>query len=467
MRSSRFLVFAVGLWFFFGMSTHVFARPGGGENYSGGGSYGGSYSGPSYGGSSGTYSGGSGEISLPAAIAIIVIIVAYSLLSSKKSSGRPPVIGNRTQQMHGLFQLQSYDPQFDLSLFLEKAKMIMSRLNEGWVENQMEPVRRFLSDGVYIRFQTQLHLLRSQGIRNFMDEWNVLGAEFLSADSDPLWDTIHVRMIGQARDVDVPLNATAEEAKRLAKQTNVVPYEEVWSFLRRKGRLSNNKGAAFEGRCPNCGANFPVSNSVKCDHCQAIVNSGEYDFVLAEITQPEEWSSTPFEQQIRGIELLTQRDPTVSRQEIEDRASVLFWKWIEARSTGRMEKLARFCLHPLSQPEYQAQLLLQHNTLTKVAVGSAELRQVITDVEGNRDQAWVEIRSSAVIEGNPTFMRHLFLLTRSNQAKSVRGLSFLDCPVCRGPLSESDATVCPYCAEKISGNKHDWALESVRLLETR
>ena len=66
-------------------------------------------------------------------------------------------------------------------------------------------------------------------------------------------------------------------------------YEEVWSFLRKRGSKSKNGVPALEGRCPNCGADLPVSDVVRCEYCKAVVNSGEHDWVLAEITQPEEW----------------------------------------------------------------------------------------------------------------------------------------------------------------------------------
>ena len=33
-------------------------------------------------------------------------------------------------------------------------------------------------------------------------------------------------------------------------------------------------------KCPSCGADLPLSEVVKCEYCQAIVNSGEHDWVL-------------------------------------------------------------------------------------------------------------------------------------------------------------------------------------------
>ena len=41
--------------------------------------------------------------------------------------------------------------------------------------------------------------------------------------------------------------------------------------------------------------------------------------MLAEITQPEEWRAEPAVGDISGLDELRERDPQVSRQEIEDR----------------------------------------------------------------------------------------------------------------------------------------------------
>jgi hypothetical protein len=45
----------------------------------------------------------------------------------------------------------------------------------------------------------------------------------------------------------------------------------------------------LQGRCPSCGGPVDIVDRAKCPQCESIVNSGKYDWVLAEITQDEEW----------------------------------------------------------------------------------------------------------------------------------------------------------------------------------
>jgi hypothetical protein len=197
---------------------------------------------------------------------------------------------------------------------------------------------------------------------------------------------------------------------------------------------------------------------VRCASCKALVNSGEHDWVLAEITQPEEWQ--PFGAQaaeIPGFDELRQKDATVSRQELEDRASMIFWRYIEALVTGKRQPLERFCLVPGAPPLPPAQ------PLTDVVVGAAETvaAQVGQDNSDGYDRVMVDVTWSAGTGGSePENQTSRVTLARAATATSKRGLSALDCPNCGGPLADSDLAKCNYCGEPLAGGKHEWALES-------
>ncbi|HMY60014.1 MAG TPA: hypothetical protein PK472_17250, partial [Pseudomonadota bacterium] len=275
------------------------------------------------------------------------------------------------------------------------------------------------------------------------------------------WDTVHVKIVGEARDRDVSVSLSPSEALSQTKKAELGQYHEVWSFVRRRGKHSKKGIPALEGKCPSCGADLPLGEVVKCEYCKALVNSGEHDWVLAEITQPEEWRAEPAVGDISGLDELRERDPQVSRQEIEDRASVMFWKWIEAKATGKLDKLNRFCVKPPTTETDRSELSLEPSKLSQVAVGSAELESVLTG--GEQDYAYVEIMWSASVDGRePMTFTHVLALGRSATAKSRRGMSSLDCPECGGALAGSDAVTCQYCGTKLAGGKHEWALFAVQ-----
>ncbi len=441
-------------------------RPGGGQNY-----HAPAHNSPSYhtspnyhppssynssssSSSDGSSGGGTGLLVVLIVVVIIIIVVAQSRRARPE---RAQVAVNAEAQSEGLAALRREDPGFEPASFAERTKQTMAKVNVAWCAGNMGPARRLISDGVYVRFQTQLALLKAQGLRNVMLDWKPTLVDLVAAEADALWDTIHVKVAAEARDADVAADLAQPEAEKKARGNALQPYQEVWSFVRRRGKKSKGGLPALEGHCPGCGADLPLSEVVRCEFCKAIVNSGEHDWVLAEITQPEEWGATATGEVV-GMEALRARDPSVSRQELEDRASVMFWKWIEALVTGNRAKLDRFCLTK-GEPATEQQDLKQ------VAVGSSEVRGVVAGADGGLDHAHLEITWSASVNGaEPSGMSVRVVLARSSTATSKRGLSSLDCPNCGGALADSDAIKCTYCGEALAGGKWEWALESIEMM---
>ena len=423
-----------------------------------------SYSSSSYTPSSysGSYSGGSSSSSSDdgsgfgvIVFIILVIVIIWWWKRKKSAPERAKVDVDSDVRKKALAKLNQIEPGFDEKAFVERAKQTMQKINEAWCKGNMGPVRRLISDGVYVRFRTYLELNKLNGVRNVMVDWRVVDAQIIDAETDPLWDTLHVKVVGEARDRDVSASLSDAEAQSQASHTDKSQYEEVWSFVRRRGHKSKDGKSALQGDCPNCGAELPISDVIKCNYCNALVNSGEHDWVLAEITQPEEFSPYDSADEPDGLAELRKRDASVSRQELEDRGSVVFWKWIDAQVSGKRDRLERFLLKAGEPPTKQI-------AYRQVAVGSAELTQVYTDEQLGLDFAEIEIVWSAG-EGakEPVNRTHYLTLARSNKAVSKRGLSSLDCPNCGGQLAESDAPKCSYCGETLQGGKHEWALSAI------
>jgi hypothetical protein len=453
------------------------ARPGGGQSYRSSSSSGSRSSGSSYrssgssssssyrsSGSSGTihYSSGGGT-SGDGSVALVVIAILFGLffvmfalrkLFNKDEPARASVEEDADVSRKGIDALERVDPSFDEGKFAERVRDLVGRVNQSWVDGNMGKARRFISDGVYVRFQTQLALLRAQSIKNAMADWRVHSATVLEAEADALWDTVHVKLVAEARDIDVPATLSTAEAVAQAKKAPSRRYEEVWSFLRRRGKTSESAGRAFEGKCPSCGAELPASEVVRCEYCKALTNSGEHDWVLAEITQPEEWSPGGATGELEVLDTLRARDPMLSRQALEDRASVVFWKWIDARVTGDRKRFERFC-RAEGVPAAPAA------KLSMVAVGAAECEYVEASPDGY-DRVHVDITWSGSTGGaEPENQTHRLTLARANTAKSLHGLSSLDCPSCGGALAESDSVKCQYCGTPLTGGQSEWSLEAI------
>jgi tellurite resistance protein len=325
----------------------------------------------------------------------------------------------------------------------------------------MRPVRTFLSDGLLRRFTTHLSVMRHQGLRNALAEHQVLEARIHAVESDRHFDTIHVAFRAAAKDVEVDANLTYEQAMQQAAKARREEWTEIWSFLRRPGAKTLAGGGAVEGYCPNCGGPIEVGQTTSCEHCQALINSGDYDWVLAEITQTIEWrpSSTG---DVPGLAQLAARDPAFNRQAAEDRASYVFWRWVEARVLANAAPLAK-CASPELHARIADQVKAGGAQMFKTAVGSVDLVACEAGPEGGRDRFHVKILWSTAVsnKASPSPAANVFSLGRKAGSVDDGSLSHARCPECHGPLSENDSPECEYCGANLSAGDKEWVLENV------
>ena len=220
-------------------------------------------------------------------------------------------------------------------------------------------------------------------------------------------------------------DALSQTRKRKLSQYHeglVVCCDDAASTTRRAFRRSK---ASVQLRC---GSPPAQRGSSILKYCKALVNSGRHDWVLAEITP--KWRADPAvgTSLIAGLEKLRERDPSVSRQEIEDRASVIFWEVDRSESDAKRQScIASASVRRLRQSE-QADLSLQ--TSQAVAGCGWQRRAGGIGADGRRTGLRLrrEIMWSASVRAKPEHFTHVFALARSATAKSRTGLSSLGVP---------------------------------------
>jgi hypothetical protein len=296
-------------------------------------------------------------------------------------------------------------------------------------------------------------------------------------DQNEQFDVLHVRLHAEARDTDVPASLSDDEARKAAQAAPVTRFIEVWTFARRLSVKTAEDPSGSQGTCPNCGAPFSGGASNQCEFCSSIVNSGSYDWVLIEITQGSEFSPR---HAVEGVPTLRRDDPAFANEILEDRASLLFWKWIEAQVLRDESILAQ-----VAAPRFVEELGRELSTLksegrqrvfVECAVGAVNLRRVESGDEA--DFASVEIRWSARVAvqaegsgpGTPVSrpQRSVAVLTRKAGAKTqeTHGLSTNRCPRCHAPLSDNGSTRCEFCSAELASGDADWVLDEWLSWET-
>jgi tellurite resistance protein len=305
-------------------------------------------------------------------------------------------------------------------------------------------------------------IMKQQSIQNVMADHRILDARIHGVESDAHFDTLHVAIRAEARDVEVASSLSFDKAVAAAKKRSLETYVEIWSFLRKPGAQTVSEGGLLEGRCPNCGADLEEGQAVKCDHCGALVNSGRYDWVLAEITQAEEWRPGSVGA-VRGLAGLQALDPEFNRQAAEDRASYLFWRWIEALVTGSASPLAKVASQEF-KAHMEADTQAGPGRYFKVAVGGVDLVGCETGV-GARDRCHVKVlwSSARSQKGQPVHHVNVISMGRNAGVTTAEGADFshAHCPECLGPLNENDSPTCDYCGACLDAGEKEWILEAV------
>jgi len=483
------------------------ARGGGGQHYSSpshsssssgsrssSSSFSGSRSSSGSSASNSSYTGGnfSGSNSGPSGLGccLVVVIVAglivYAVISTrrdakqkKQQAGREAERRTHTSMEHTqrlVAALKQTDPAFELERFHGEVKQIFQGLQTGWFHRDLSQVRPFLSDATFQRFTVQLGLMAQQGIRNAIVDLHVLNVQLIGLDQNEGFDTAHVRIHASIRDTDVPAHLSDEAAQQAAKSAEPEAFTEVWSFVRKPGAQTKAEGLS-QGKCPNCGAPFNGGASNNCEFCGAIVNSGNYSWTLAEITQGIEYTREDGSGEAPGLSQMRETDAALNLQVLEDRASLLFWKWVEAKSRAEPERLAKLstsqALSEVSRQVGQLKARGMRSAYLNCAVGAVRTRRFVREADGF-DTAHVEVLWSAQVGAAPlqgpasgfemSPQRWVFVLRRKTGATTVakNGMSTFRCPHCNAALTDTTSPSCDYCGTLLSTGERDWVLANAR-----
>jgi len=483
----------------------LYARAGGGEGYSGG-----SHSGGGGGFGGGRDGGGGGDgagaliwlliqfcINYPQfGIPLLIVVgVLYAMAHRQGVQAyrgsvirRGTLAGMSQQRLDAVAQLQQRDPAFDQTGMCNRVGVAFMKIQHAWCVQDASSIRAFVSDGVYERFLLQFAEQKALGYVDHMSNISVDDLAIAAVAFHSRFDEISMRIVATA----VDYRAALADGRRISGSTTPEPFVEIWSFLRRRGAQTAQRGGLMEGHCPNCGAAIEMNQSANCTHCKALLRSGEYDWVLTEITQECEWSGIGHEQ-IPGLDELQQADPDFSPQSLEDRASVMFWRKAASDRIGRIEPLRKMATDDLCRSYVQS---LQPNVdgqrifACQCAVGGV---QMIGVVPPDYDQApgviapasasqfqrvavevrWSGKRYAALPDGRlestgEDLLSRTFLIL-SRKAGSVtdvaRSISSGHCPGCGAPEQGGSSNACEFCGAVLNDGEHGWVLSGIYRME--
>ncbi|HME92162.1 MAG TPA: Tim44-like domain-containing protein, partial [Myxococcaceae bacterium] len=293
--------------------------------------------------------------------------------------------------------LKLKDPDFQLAAFLDRVRKLFFEMQTAWFKRDLSAVRPYMSDASFQRLKVQQQLMQDQNVRDAMADMQVLDLQLIGLEQSEWFDTVHLRVKAQMRDIDVPASASDAEAARLAAAAPLESFTEVWSFVRKPGAKTRIGEDLYQGKCPNCGAPFRGGATNNCEFCKAVVNSGNYDWTLSEITQGIE--HVRLYPTVDGLFEARKADPALNLEVLADRASLIFWKWIEAQTRGDARRMAKLgttgCFQAIDAELKELNQRKRRKVFLECAVGGVLVRLLRPASSGTFDEAHLEVRWSA------------------------------------------------------------------------
>ncbi len=187
---------------------------------------------------------------------------------------RQPGVDSRLQALF------ADDPALDETALRARLSLIYDALNRAWSQNQLAPIRGFVSDGLCDYLQYWVDAYKRQGLRNELVDMRITAAGIAKLVRDRWYDSITFRVWGTGKDFVVDARGEVVRGSKHRERA----YSEYWTLIRSAARKGAPKADAT---CANCGAPLTVSMAGACEHCGAHVTGGEFDWVLSKIEQDD------------------------------------------------------------------------------------------------------------------------------------------------------------------------------------
>lgn len=463
------LRFVFTLLFFIAVS-YAFARMGG--------------AGGSSGGDSGSGDGIIGlvfyiimAIPFPYNIIVLIIIIVIFYFARKKAKQRTILntlpTGDGIKKVKGYNDFIEHNPNFDEVKFKEKVKTSFIQIQEAWQNKDMSKVRKYISDGMYQRLNVQFKMMDKLSQKNTIDKLEVKNIYLDRVDTDGFFDVIHVAIHASVNDHFVSekypeLNSGGSEE-----------FVEYWSYLKKRG--AEEKDIFSSDNCPSCGAALPKipGEVAKCEFCGTLTNSGEYDWVLSEVTQADDYvSSNPLVVKASNLQdkvmEIEQQNDDFSIQLIEDKASNAFLQIETARVLNDPAILRRFTTDTAFEKikatfDSKEQFVYNRIFLSDVTLIGAlqkdNMNSMIVSIKYSYQRVIPQEKKAVKLDAVVVTDTKVIILSRNANPEVSKGSLYAHrCPSCGGPVGDTIDLKCQYCGHELNSPANEWIVSDMMTL---
>lgn len=173
-------------------------------------------------------------------------------------------------------------PDFDLDQFNARFRHIYFTLQQAWSNQDLDALRPFETDSLFQNHKYWVEEYQRQKLRNVLEKVKLDEVQMVKIRSDKFYDAITCRL--RASMIDYTIDAHGKVV--CGSKRKSTKFSEYWTLVRGRGAPENSHQ---DSNCPNCGAALKITMAGECEYCDSKLTSGEFDWVLSEIQQDEEY----------------------------------------------------------------------------------------------------------------------------------------------------------------------------------
>jgi uncharacterized Zn finger protein (UPF0148 family) len=354
------------------------------------------------------------------------------------------------------------NPDFNLETFKGKVQIAFPAIQDAWMNQNLSKVRKWISDGVYQRFHVQFEMMKKLGQKNEVSNIKIDAIKLVSGNLQNDFSVITVAVYFTMDDKFI-----SEKIKELNEEFYGEKAMEYWTFVKKSGVT---KGDLYSsGNCPNCGdlLNEDGGEVSKCKSCGTVTYLGDYDWVLSEITQEEDYNEGFYANEAVVLEVLKPVGQSI--QSMEDKTSNAFVHYLLSLSSTDNKFFSRFATEELlSTLKQQNETPFVYN---RVYINTVDYMNYYADDKFNHIMVSVKYSAQRVRlnENKVDYIdddvnSHFVTLTLSKKLGGDLSKAKLwshDCPGCGAPFADSTALKCSYCGEKINSTDKEWIVSAI------
>jgi predicted lipid-binding transport protein (Tim44 family) len=470
------------------LAVSAFARVGGGDSYSGGGSSGGSGSGGGSGGGS-----GDGElawlvirflfwltihhpvIGIPLDILVIFAVIRWRKNNAGKNVQVVRVATDEPSPRRAatIDALRQFDPNFSEITFADFCYSLYARVQEARGKGDLSRYTLYLSDAA----RQAIESASLSGLREVrgvvIGSFRILSLRGL--DSPQVTATV----LYESNYTEVSAGGEQSWYAR-----------EEWQLERKRDLLSPPPEKAKADHCPKCGAPLQTRTDGSCEYCGVRIDSGAFHWFVRSVgsiqketrgplltgTVPEQGTTrgtvyqphiqerrASFEEEHPGFNWDEFKARVTSiAVELQDAWTARDWERVRPLETESLFQMHRYWIDAYKRQDLRN--LVDDFTVTRiepVKIDSDAFYEAITVRIWAKGRDHTDDARGKVVAGSKTDLRtwtEYWTLIRSRKDASHPTMR---CPNCGADVPAGATAICPYCSGKLTSGVFDWVLSRI------